>query len=78
MYRVDRDVIWNHEAQVGRRAGRVAPLASVSHLVELVPIYGSAIHPSITSKDANELPGPFYLNDFADKELYKSMLEIFA
>ena len=41
------------------------------HAVELIPVYGKTVDQTATYKNSQELYLHFYLNLFADKEVYQ-------
>ncbi|EGO25846.1 hypothetical protein SERLADRAFT_437568 [Serpula lacrymans var. lacrymans S7.9] len=56
------------------RAGEIIPLVSVSHAVGLIPHFGHTIDPQLTMNNSLKIPIFFYLNHYADKELYQTLL----
>ena len=65
-----------HCNKVTRKVGEgfVIPIGWVSHAVELVPVFGSANIPStVTATTSQEIYDRFFLNHFADKEIYNSL-----
>ncbi|KAI6139499.1 hypothetical protein BKA82DRAFT_3988476 [Pisolithus tinctorius] len=55
------------------REGLVVPITWISHALELVPIFGSGkVPPSISSTTSQELYHHFFLNHFADKEIFNA------
>lgn len=54
-----------------QRVGAVVPLVDIMYPIELIPVYGQTVNDSATYKTSQELYSRFYLNSFADKELYQ-------
>ncbi|KAH7917526.1 hypothetical protein BV22DRAFT_1026171, partial [Leucogyrophana mollusca] len=52
----------------------VYPMTSVTHSVELIPVFGEKMDRSLTQANVLELPRQFLLNTFSDKEVYHSLL----
>ncbi|KAF8837316.1 hypothetical protein BDN67DRAFT_991809 [Paxillus ammoniavirescens] len=55
------------------RLGEVIPLTRVSQAAELVLVYGQQADRVVTSHTSQELYHHFYLNHYADKEVYNSL-----
>ena len=56
-----------------QRVGAVVPLVDIMHAVELIPVYGEKVDRTVTYKTSQEIYSRFYLNAFADKEVYQSL-----
>jgi len=56
-----------------QRAGAIVPLVNVMFAVELIPVYGEKIDCTVNEKTSQEVYSRFYLNSFADKELFESL-----
>lgn len=70
MWIVERNVL-RAEAGQTTREGLIIPISWVSHAVELVPVFGSDNVPAtVMSATSQELFDRFFLNHFADKEIY--------
>ncbi|KAG1887539.1 uncharacterized protein F5891DRAFT_1132109 [Suillus fuscotomentosus] len=52
------------------RKGAVIRVTDVTHVVELIPVYGEAVANSVSSTTSLERYEHFFLNNFADKESY--------
>ncbi|KAG1848559.1 hypothetical protein DFJ58DRAFT_842935 [Suillus subalutaceus] len=57
------------------RTGFVIPITEVTHAAELVPVYGEKVDHSLTSATSQEHYDHFYLNRYADKEMYNALHE---
>lgn len=57
-----------------RRVGDIVKLTDVREFVELVPRFGKRMDKNINCNNSLELSDSFYLNSFADKETYHSIL----
>ena len=68
MWMVERCVIETERGAV--RLGEVIPFTCVSHAAELVAVYGEKARREISSYTSQELYSRFYLNHYADKEVY--------
>ena len=53
-----------------QRVGAVVPLVDIMHAVELIPVYSEKVDRTVTYKTSQEIYSWFYLNTFADKEVY--------
>jgi hypothetical protein len=62
-------------AQPKTRTGFVIPITEVTHTAELVPVYGEKVDRSLTSATSQEHYDHFYLNHYADKEMYNALHE---
>jgi hypothetical protein len=58
--------------------GDVIPITSVTHTVDLIPVFGAQKDPQITANNTLEYPTKFYLNNFSDKEVYHTVLREFT
>ena len=56
-----------------QRVGAVVTLVDIMHAVELIPVYGKKVDHMVTYKTSQEIYSQFYLNAFADKEVYQSL-----
>jgi len=62
------------EGEQMARRGLIVPLSWVSHAVELVPVFGRENVPAtVTSATSQEAYNRFFLNHFADKEIYNTL-----
>ncbi len=68
MYRVCR--VFNND---GTRAGMVIKVTDIWRHVELIPKFGARCPSHWDSKNAVELATEFYVNNFADKEVYQAV-----
>ncbi len=57
----------------GSRHGAVVRLTDIWRYVEMVPRFGKRCDPEWNSENACELAKEFYLNCFADKDIYQSV-----
>ena len=55
------------------RLGLVVPLTEVTHAVDLVPVFGQAADRTVTAATSQEHYNHFYLNFYADKEIFDDM-----
>ncbi|KIK78930.1 hypothetical protein PAXRUDRAFT_162664 [Paxillus rubicundulus Ve08.2h10] len=53
-----------------RRLGLVIPLTEVTHAVDLVPVFVQAVDGTVTAATSQEHYHCFYLNFYADKEIF--------
>lgn len=49
----------------------IIPLVDIMYAVELIPVYGKKVDHTVTHKTSQEVYSQFYLNTFADKEVYQ-------
>lgn len=70
MYRVQRVI---HD---GKRAGDIIPIEAISRFVQLVPYFGvnATKEPAMTAANSMDVCRYFYLNSFADKEIFLSVI----
>ena len=52
----------------------VIPLTNVHEIVQLVPVFGTNINPNFDSNTSLDLVQEFYLNNFANKNTFHSIL----
>ncbi len=57
----------------GSRRGMIAKLTDIWRYVEMVPKFGKRCDPEWHSDNACELAKEFYLNSFADRDIYQSV-----
>ncbi|KAG1769595.1 hypothetical protein EDD22DRAFT_977460 [Suillus occidentalis] len=57
----------------GERLAVIVPLTDVTHGVELIPIYEGPLNKNVGSNMSMELFDNFFLNNFADKEMYHAL-----
>lgn len=57
----------------GRRKGTIIPLDSISHFVQLVPKFGKEACPQLTAENSMDIWHDYYVNSFADKQIYQSV-----
>ncbi|KAG6369429.1 hypothetical protein JVT61DRAFT_14884 [Boletus reticuloceps] len=55
------------------RIGEVIPLMCISHAAELVAVYGEKANRAISSYTSQECYSRFFLNHYADKEVYNAL-----
>jgi len=55
------------------RVSTIFPLVNIILTVELVPVYGQKIMDMVNHKTLQEHYSQFYLNSFADKEMFHSL-----
>lgn len=68
MFRVVRET--NRD---GSRRGMVAKLRDIWRYIELVPKFGKCCEEEWDSENACELATEFYVNCFADRDIYQSV-----
>jgi hypothetical protein len=57
----------------GVRRGYVISMDSIARFVQLIPKFGPQIDPEVTSLTSMDICQDYYVNSFADKELYQSV-----
>ncbi|KAG1738115.1 uncharacterized protein EDB91DRAFT_1237796 [Suillus paluster] len=64
-----------HPSQSERviRRGSIIPLTDVTHAVEIIPVYRGPLGKDVNSGKSLEVFDDYFLNNFADKELYHSL-----
>ncbi|KAG1860754.1 hypothetical protein F4604DRAFT_1588345 [Suillus subluteus] len=64
-----------HPSQLERviRRGCIIPLTDVTHAVEIIPVYRGPLGKDVNSGNSLEVFDEYFLNNFADKELYHSL-----
>jgi hypothetical protein len=69
MYRIERQM------EDGHPKGDILPLESISRFVHLVPHFGMKTRddPALTNLTSMEKCRYFYVNSFADKEIYQAV-----
>lgn len=69
MYRVQRSFL------DGRPDGDIVSVDSISRFVQLIPRFGSTIgkQSPLTAQNSMDLCRDYYVNSFADKEIYQSV-----
>ncbi|KAG0693496.1 hypothetical protein DFH29DRAFT_816265, partial [Suillus ampliporus] len=55
------------------RRGSIIPLTDVTHAVEIIPVYQGPLGKDVNSGNSLEVFDDYFLNNFADKELYHSL-----
>ncbi len=55
------------------RVGKIVDLASVTCLLQLVPVYGERMDRYLTFQNSMDVWDPYYINSFMDKETYQSI-----
>ena len=55
------------------RRASIIPLTDVTHAVDLIPVYQGALSSEVNSRNSMEVFDDYFLNNFADKELYHSL-----
>ncbi|KAG1861251.1 hypothetical protein F4604DRAFT_1882465 [Suillus subluteus] len=74
MWRVRRSLNINPSLpQYGERLAIIVPLTDIIHAAELIPIYEGPLSKDVQSNVSLELFDEFFLNNFADKELYHAL-----
>jgi len=68
MYLVSRP-----EREGEHRKGRVISIESISRFVQLIPYYGPKVSPELDAHTSMEICRDFYVNSFADKQIYQSV-----
>jgi hypothetical protein len=56
-----------------RRLGAVIAQSSISRFVQLIPNFGPNADPDLTADNSMEKAALFWVNSFADKEIYKAV-----
>jgi hypothetical protein len=69
MYLVERSMDFTN----GKRIGSVIAQSSVLRFVHLIPRFGSKVDSALTADNSIERARVFYINSFADKEIYKTI-----
>jgi hypothetical protein len=69
MYLVQR----SRNRLTGARIGSVISHASISRFVQLIPNFGPNVDRTLTADDSMEKVMLFWVNSFADKEIYKAI-----
>jgi hypothetical protein len=69
MYLVERSL----DLANGKRVGSVIVQSSVLRFVHLIPRFGSNVDKSLTADNSIERARVFYINSFADKEIFKAI-----
>ncbi|EGN94685.1 hypothetical protein SERLA73DRAFT_96032 [Serpula lacrymans var. lacrymans S7.3] len=57
-----------------QRLGGFIPLTLITQAIELIPVYGERMDRTINAMNSLEVPLYFYVNNFSDKEVYRSMM----
>ncbi|PVF95369.1 hypothetical protein CPB86DRAFT_865506, partial [Serendipita vermifera] len=68
MYIVDR-----LEGGASGRPSNILPLDCINRFVQLIPQFGHAVSDQITEENSMEICKHYYVNRFADKEIYQSV-----
>ncbi|KAG2076612.1 hypothetical protein BDR04DRAFT_1204687 [Suillus decipiens] len=55
------------------RRGSIIPLADITHAVEIIPVYQGPLGKDVNSGNSLEVFEDYFLNNFAEKELYHSL-----
>lgn len=55
------------------RKGEVIPMSSIARFVQLVPKFGAEIMDQVSSTNSMDIVRDYYVNSFADKEVYQSV-----
>ncbi|KAG2336694.1 hypothetical protein BDR05DRAFT_953157 [Suillus weaverae] len=55
------------------RRGTIIPLTDITHAVEIIPVYQGPLGRDVNSGNLQEVFDDYFLNNFADKELYHSL-----
>ncbi|KAG1870011.1 hypothetical protein F4604DRAFT_1881348 [Suillus subluteus] len=55
------------------RRGSIIPLTDITHAVEIIPVYRGLLDKDVNSGNSLEVFDEYFLNNFADKELYHSL-----
>ncbi|KAG0705855.1 hypothetical protein DFH29DRAFT_980756 [Suillus ampliporus] len=63
--------MWMSERVI--RRGSIIPLTDVTHAVEIIPVYQGPLGKDVNSGNSLEVFDDYFLNNFADKELYHSL-----
>lgn len=58
---------------VGRRKGAIIPIESISRFVQLIPKFGKKVHVSFTADNSMDIGRDYYVNSFADKQIFQSV-----
>ena len=56
------------------RMGDIVRLTDVREVVELVPVYGEKMDPRLNCETSLDLANSFYINNFASKETFHTIL----
>jgi hypothetical protein len=57
----------------GPRTGAIIPMSSIARFVQLIPKFGSVIADQISSANSMDIVRDYYVNSFADKEIYQAV-----
>jgi hypothetical protein len=57
----------------GVRNGTIIPIASIARFIQLVPKFGSITAPELTAQNSMDICRDYYINSFADKEIYQAV-----
>ncbi|KAG2033349.1 hypothetical protein BDR03DRAFT_935693 [Suillus americanus] len=66
------------QPQSRRRCGSILPLTDITHGVELIPVYNTLLPKEVDSSNSLEVFDEYFLNNFADKELYHTLAVAFG
>jgi hypothetical protein len=55
------------------RKGEVIPISSIARFVQLVPKFGPGIADQVSSINSMDIVRDYYVNSFADKEIYQAV-----
>ncbi|KAG2356110.1 hypothetical protein BDR07DRAFT_1537127, partial [Suillus spraguei] len=56
----------------------IIPLTYITHGVELIPVYDTLLPKEVNSSNSLEIFNEYFLNNFADKELYHTLAVAFG
>lgn len=71
---IDMFVLQRHFRSDGTRMGDIYSLTDIREIVKLVPKFGAKMQDGLDCNNSLELVDTFYLNNFADKETFHTIL----
>ncbi|KIM88976.1 hypothetical protein PILCRDRAFT_61652 [Piloderma croceum F 1598] len=71
---IDMFLLHRHMRSNGQRMGDIVCLTDIREVVELVPNFGVQMDDKLDCNNSLNIPNTFYLNNFADKEMFHSIL----
>lgn len=66
-------VVSRMEDESGARIGEIVPLESIARFVQLIPKFEDGQASTLTAENSMETGNEYYVNSFADKEIYQSV-----
>ncbi|KAG1893228.1 uncharacterized protein F5891DRAFT_1131356 [Suillus fuscotomentosus] len=79
MWRLTRSFFHNvSQPQSRKRCSSIIPITDITHGVELIPVYDTLLAKEVNSSNSMEMFNDYFLNNFADKELYHTLAVAFG